>query len=121
MLRLASPLLAITLTRDPVLISLLSALSLLPWLFFAVPIGAVVDRVDRRKALFLGNIARAIIGIVVAYIVYQDAMTIEILLLATFLWGVCEVLVDTTAIWDYSSLFKDSVLSLDQYLHPVFH
>ena len=96
-LRLAAPLLAITLTRDPVLISLLSALSLLPWLFFAVPIGAVVDRVDRRKALFLGNLARAIIGLAVSYIVYQDAMTIEILLLATFLWGVCEVLVDTTS------------------------
>lgn len=96
-LRLAAPLLAITLTRDPVLISLLSALSLLPWLFFAVPIGAVIDRVDRRKALFLGNIARATIGLVVSYIVYQDSMTIEILLLATFLWGVCEVLVDTTS------------------------
>ncbi len=96
-LRLAAPLLAITLTRDPVLISLLSALSLLPWLFFAVPIGAIVDRVDRRKALFLGNIARALIGLVVSYIVYQDAMTIEILLVATFSWGVCEVLVDTTS------------------------
>ena len=96
-LRLAAPLLAITLTRDPVLISLLSALSLLPWLFFAVPIGAIVDRVDRRKALFLGNVSRALIGLVVSYIVYQDAMTIEILLLATFLWGVCEVLVDTTS------------------------
>ena len=96
-LRLAAPLLAITLTRDPVLISLLSALSLLPWLFFAVPIGAIVDRVDRRKALFLGNVSRALIGLVVAYIVYKDAMTIEILLLATFLWGVCEVLVDTTS------------------------
>lgn len=96
-LRLAAPLLAITLTRDPVLISLLSALSLLPWLFFAVPIGAIVDRVDRRKALFLGNLSRALIGLVVSYIVYQDVMTIEILLLATFLWGVCEVLVDTTS------------------------
>lgn len=96
-LRLAAPLLAITLTRDPVLISLLSALSLLPWLFFAVPIGAIVDRVDRRKALFLGNLSRALIGLVVSYVVYQDVMTIEILLLATFLWGVCEVLVDTTS------------------------
>lgn len=96
-LRLAAPLLAITLTKDPVLISLLSALSLLPWLFFAVPIGAIVDRVDRRKALFFGNIARAIIGLFVSYIVYQEAVTIEILLFATFLWGVCEVLVDTTS------------------------
>lgn len=108
-LRLAAPLLAITLTRDPVLISLLSALSLLPWLFFAVPIGAIVDRVDRRKALFLGNVSRALIGLVVSYIVYQDAMTIEILLLATFLWGVCEVLVDTT-----SQAILPEILNSDQ-------
>jgi MFS family permease len=108
-LRLAAPLLAITLTRDPVLISLLSALSLLPWLFFAVPIGAIVDRVDRGKALFLGNIARAIIGLAVSYIVYQDSMTIEILLLATFLWGVCEVLVDTT-----SQAILPEILNSDQ-------
>jgi MFS family permease len=108
-LRLAAPLLAITLTRDPVLISLLSALSLLPWLFFAVPIGALVDRVDRGKALFLGNMARAIIGLSVAYIVYQDLITIELLLLATFLWGICEVLVDTT-----SQAILPEVLKSDQ-------
>ncbi len=108
-LRLAAPLLAITLTRDPVLISLLSALSLLPWLFFAVPIGALVDRVDRGKALFLGNMARAIIGLSVAYVVYQDLITIELLLLATFLWGICEVLVDTT-----SQAILPEVLKSDQ-------
>ena len=44
----AAPLLAITLTKNPVLISVLSALAMLPWLFFAIPIGVIVDRVDRR-------------------------------------------------------------------------
>ena len=96
-LKLASPLIGISLTKDPLLISLLSALTLLPWLFFAIPIGALVDRIDRRKALFAGNSIRSIVGIVVAYVIYQENLTIEILLAATFAWGICEVLVDTTS------------------------
>lgn len=108
-LRLAAPLLGLTLTRDPVLISLLSALSLLPWLFFAIPIGAIVDRIDRRIALFLGNLVRSLIGILIAFVIYRDAITIEILLLATFLWGICEVLVDTT-----SQAILPQVLNQDQ-------
>ena len=47
----AFPLLAITLTRDPLLISIIGALAMLPWLLFAIPIGAIVDNVDKRKAL----------------------------------------------------------------------
>ena len=43
----AAPLLAVTLTKNPVLISAISALVMLPWLLFAIPIGAIVDRVDR--------------------------------------------------------------------------
>lgn len=96
-LRLASPLIGISLTKDPLLISLLSALSLLPWLFFAIPIGAVVDRIDRRKALFTGNSIRAVIALAIAFVINAGALTIEILLVATFLWGICEVLVDTTS------------------------
>lgn len=96
-LRLAAPLYAITLTKDPVLISLLSALSLLPWLFFAIPIGALVDRVNRRRALVLGNALRSIIGIASAYLIYEEHMTIWLLLVSVFLIGICEVLVDTTS------------------------
>ena len=62
-LRLAAPLLAVSLTEDPILIGALTALGLLPWLFFAIPIGAIVDRVDRRKSLVLGNSLRAVIAL----------------------------------------------------------
>ena len=96
-LRLAAPLLAVSLTEDPVLISLLSALSLLPWLFFAIPIGAFVDRTDRRKALILGNFVRTIIGLFVAFSISQGFINIWLFLLAVFAIGICEVLVDTTS------------------------
>lgn len=96
-LKLAAPLLAVSLTEDPVLIGLLSALSLLPWLFFAIPIGAYVDRTDRRRALIQGNMARSFIGIFLAFSISQNFVNIWILLIATFAIGVCEVLVDTTS------------------------
>jgi len=100
-LRLAAPLLAVSLTEDPILIGALSALGLLPWLFFAIPIGALVDRVDRRKALVIGNSLRAVIALFIAFAVSQDFINIWLLLISVFFFGICEVLVDTTsqAVW----------------------
>ena len=96
-LRLAAPLLAVSLTEDPILIGALSALGLLPWLFFAIPIGAIVDRVDRRKALVLGNLLRALIAFFIAFAVLQGFINIWLLLISVFFFGICEVLVDTTS------------------------
>ena len=96
-LRLAAPLLAVSLTEDPILIGALSALGLLPWLFFAIPIGALVDRVDRRKALVLGNSLRAVIALFIAFAVSHDFINIWLLLISVFFFGICEVLVDTTS------------------------
>ena len=96
-LRLAAPLLAVSLTQDPVLIGALTALGLLPWLFFAIPIGAMVDRFDRRKALILGNGLRAVIALFIAFAVSQGFINIWLLLISVFFFGICEVLVDTTS------------------------
>ena len=96
-LRLAAPLLAVSLTEDPILIGALTALGLLPWLFFAIPIGAIVDRVDRRKALVLGNSLRAVIALFIAFAVSQGFINIWLLLISVFFFGICEVLVDTTS------------------------
>ena len=96
-LKLSAPLLAVSLTEDPILIGLLSALGLLPWLFFAIPIGALVDRIDKRRALVLGNFGRSVLALFVAFSISEEFINIWILLGCVFLFGVCEVLVDTTA------------------------
>lgn len=96
-LRLAPLLLAVSLTEDPILIGALTALGSLPWLFFAIPIGAIVDRVDRRKALVLGNSLRAAIALFIAFAVSQGFINIWLLLISVFFFGICEVLVDTTS------------------------
>ena len=93
----AAPLLAVTLTKNPVLISALSALVMLPWLLFAIPIGAIVDRVDRRFLLAGANAMRFLIAALLALAISTHTITIYSLFLATFLIGICEVTADTTS------------------------
>lgn len=45
----ALPLLAESLTRDPLLFAGVAIANRLPWLFFALQAGAIADRVDRRR------------------------------------------------------------------------
>ena len=93
----AAPLLAVTLTKNPVLISLLSALVMLPWLLFAIPIGAIVDRVDRRFLLAGSNAVRFVIAALIALSISTHTITIYFLFIATFLISICEVTADTTS------------------------
>jgi MFS family permease len=97
LLATAAPLLAISLTKDPVLISLLSALVMLPWLLFAIPIGLIVDRVDKRLLMTLTNSLRFIIAGLLAFSISTDFISIYLLFLAAFLIGICEVASDTAA------------------------
>jgi MFS family permease len=93
----AVPLLAISLTDSPVLISLIGAMVMLPWLLFAIPIGAVVDRVDRRFILAGANATRSAVVGALALLIATDHVTIFWLLAAAFVIGACEVAADTTA------------------------
>lgn len=97
LLAVAAPLLAITLTKNPVLISMLSALVMLPWLLFAIPIGLIVDRVDKRLLITVTNSLRFIIAGLLALAITTDFVTIYWLFLAAFLIGICEVASDTAA------------------------
>lgn len=97
LLAVAAPLLAISLTKDPVLISLLSAFVMLPWLLFAIPIGLIVDRSNKRLLITFTNSMRFITAGLVALAISTDTITIYWLLLATFIIGTCEVATDTAA------------------------
>jgi len=97
LLAVAAPLLAISLTKDPILISMLSAFVMLPWLLFAIPIGLVVDRVDKRLLITFTNSMRFVTAGLVALAISTDTITIYWLLLATFVIGTCEVATDTAA------------------------
>ncbi|SDC75454.1 MFS transporter [Actinokineospora iranica] len=95
--KVAFPLLAANLTRDPVLIAGLSATAFLPWLLFALISGALIDRVDRRRAMLLANLSRAVIVGVLGALVVADAVVIWLLYLAALLLGTVETVADNAA------------------------
>jgi MFS family permease len=93
----AAPLLAISLTDSTVLISAIGAMVMLPWLLFAIPIGVMVDRVDRRFILAGANATRSAVVGLIALLIATDRISIYWLLFSAFVIGVCEVAADTTA------------------------
>lgn len=92
--RTAMPLLAARLTSDPFLISAVAALSLLPWLFFAIPAGILIDRIDRRRALALAQGVRTLLAVVVFVLVFADTLTIWWVLVVVFVYGAFETVYD---------------------------
>jgi MFS family permease len=57
-LKVALPLVAVQYTRSPALIAGLAFAFTLPWLLWALPAGALVDRLDRRRAMLAANLVR---------------------------------------------------------------
>lgn len=96
LLKTAAPLLATTLTRDPLLISLLSATVMLPWLLLAMPLGAVVDRFEKRKLLAIANVVRLLAALALASAIGFEWISFPVLLIATFVFGAGEVLYEST-------------------------
>ncbi|WP_238011792.1 MFS transporter [Dactylosporangium sp. AC04546] len=96
-LKVALPLVAVGVTRSPALVAGLAFAVTLPWLLFALPAGAFVDRVDRRRAMAGANTLRAVLlGALVAGLLAGVA-TIWLLYLVAFCVGIAETVHDTAA------------------------
>lgn len=93
----ALPLLAAQITRSEVLISITAASALLPWLLFALPVGAVIDRVDRRRIMVRTDAVRAVLMTAITVVVLFDAQQIWMLWLLAFSLGTAEVFFDSAS------------------------
>ncbi|RKE63133.1 MFS transporter [Microbacterium sp. AG238] len=92
--RTAVPLIATTLTRDPLLISLLGAAAFVPWLVFGVPAGMIVDRFDRRRVMALANTVRGLAAVGLAVLTVAGGLDVTWLLVGTLVFGFGETLFD---------------------------
>lgn len=92
--RVAAPLLAARLTDDPLLVAGVAAVSLLPWLLFAIPAGVLVDRIDRRHALGLANAVRTVLALSLVVLVATGTLTIWWLYVVLFVYGAFETVYD---------------------------
>jgi MFS family permease len=92
--RVAVPLIATTLTRDPLAIAALGALAFVPWLVFGLPAGMIVDRYDRRRIMALANALRGLAAVGLAVLTVTGALDIWWLFAATLVFGFGETLFD---------------------------
>jgi predicted MFS family arabinose efflux permease len=93
----AFPLLAATLTRDPVLVAGVAVAQQVPWIVAGPVAGVVADRVDRRTLLWTVNTIRAgIFGLLTITIVLGEP-SLVMLYLASVALGVGESLYDNAA------------------------
>ena len=95
--RAALPLIAVRWTDSPVLVSGVLVAFTVPWLLLALPVGALVDSVDRRLAMLAANGLRVAVLIVLSAVVALDAGSIWALYVAAFLLGSAETIYDTAA------------------------
>ena len=91
------PLLVASQTDDPLLVAAASLLQYLPWLLFGLFAGVLADRLDRRRLMIFGNLARAAVLGVLAAAIVGDIVNVGVVLAALFVLGTAESLVDTTA------------------------
>jgi MFS family permease len=93
----AGPLLAASLTRDPLLVGGLAFAQRVPWLLFPLISGALVDRLDRRRVMGYADAVRtALIGALgVAALLGWASM--PLLYVVFFLMGTLETLFDNAS------------------------
>ncbi len=94
---IALPLVALTITRSPAAFAAVTLTGRLPWLFFALPAGALADRLDRRTTMISVNLARAAVIGMLAVIVGTGLTELWMLYVLAFTLGTGETLFDTAA------------------------
>jgi MFS family permease len=90
-------LIAVQLSRSPVLISLLTAAATLPWLLLALHAGALADRWDRRRIMVVASWLRTVALGGAALAAALDHLTLPVLYVVAVAFGVAEVFSDVAA------------------------
>ncbi len=91
---IALPLLAARITDQPSAISLVAMFFTIPWLLFSVPIGALIDRVDRRRVLVTADLCRGALVGGLALVAAFDDVRLWMLWVLAFGLGLGEVFFD---------------------------
>jgi MFS family permease len=93
----ALPLLAVSLTDEPLLIAAVTACSYLPWLLFGLLGGAVADRVDQRRAMWTVDVVRGLLLAVFAVAVALGHASVGLLIALAFTLTALQTLFDNAA------------------------
>lgn len=104
------PLLAVSLTTDPVLISVFAASATIPWLLFGLPAGPIIDRSNRLTLLYRLEYLRFVIAAILSLSVAISRLTMPRLIVLVVILGAIDVLFDNAA----QTAIPDLLGSVDQ-------
>ncbi|MEG8280888.1 MFS transporter [Streptomyces sp. AHA2] len=93
----ALPLLAVTLTDEPLLVASVTACGYLPWIVFGLLGGAVADRVDQRRAMWTVDVVRGLLTGAFAVTVALGHASIGLLVALAFALTSLQTLFDNAA------------------------
>jgi MFS family permease len=93
----ALPLIVFRLTGSASALAVSLATSYLPYLVFGLPIGALTDRLDRRRMMIVTDLLRAAILIVPALLLAGDRLTVGVIYAASFLLTTGRIFFDAGA------------------------
>jgi MFS family permease len=94
---IAGPLLVASLTRDPVQVAGLLVAERLAWMIFALPSGALVDRMDRRRAMTAASVLRVVVLVLLGAAILLGRAPLPMLYAAFFLVGCAGLLYENAA------------------------
>jgi MFS family permease len=92
----SSGLLALTLTTDERLLSVVTATLFAAWIVMALPTGVIVDRLDRQRLMTGANLIRVVAAGAIALLTVTDDISIWSLLVLLAVISTCEVIFDST-------------------------
>lgn len=81
-----------SLSPSPLLVALVQTATTLPMFLLALPAGALADIVDRRKMLLAAQILGLFAAASLAFLTFNDLVTPQVLLGATFILGIAAAL-----------------------------
>lgn len=72
-------------------VALLWAMQTIPYLLFSLPLGVLVDRVNRRRIMIVTDVVRAGLLVALVLLAVTQSLTLGLLLATAFLIGLCTV------------------------------
>lgn len=81
------PLLILALTQSPAVAGIATALGQFPYLIFSLPVGALIDRWDRKRVMILADLGRGLAMATIPVALFFNALTIWQIYLVAFIEG----------------------------------
>ena len=109
--QIALPLIAVTLTTEPLLVAGVAVAGRLPWIVFVLFAGAIADRVDRRSTMRNVQLLRVGVVAVLAVMAATDTLSLPVLYLVALGLGIGETFYDTAGMSIMPSIVPRALLS----------